>query len=61
MTDNDESIPVLIIAKGAPVSKRLYGFCQYLNIMRPTVVSVSTEWDNATNTIKKIVAIVNEK
>ncbi|MCW3092365.1 MAG: domain containing protein [Ferruginibacter sp.] len=60
-TDNDESIPVLIVNKDSRVNKKLYGFCQYLNIMRPALISITTEWDATTNTIKKIVATVKEK
>lgn len=59
-TDNDESIPVMIVSKDGRVSKKLYGFCQYLNIIRPNIVSISTEWDNSTNSIKKIIATVKE-
>ncbi|MEO7768005.1 MAG: PKD domain-containing protein [Ferruginibacter sp.] len=59
--DNDESIPVIIINKDIRVNKKLYGFCQYLNIIRPEVVSITTEWDPTTNTIKKIVASIKEK
>lgn len=52
--NNNNSIQVDYNNKGAAESKRLYGFCTFLDNLRPSVTGVKIEWDEATNTIRKL-------
>lgn len=55
----DETVPVII--KGTTnAQKKLYGFCQYLNMSTPTVVDVQSDWDDATNAFKTITVTVKD-
>lgn len=54
----DETVPVII--KGTTnTQKKLYGFCQYLNMSNPTVLDVQSDWD-AINGFKTITVTVKD-